>query len=98
MTERRETTMAELTGLDLGHTIKIEGGPEGVLSRVLHEGGVEGGIQPTYVRLFTAGLTESTVGRFDPRNPVVVEPMRVDVIDAEPEFVDTPFIGAELPT
>lgn len=74
--------MAELTGRDLGHTIKIgEDGPEGVLGRILHEGGPEG-IQPTYIRLYTTGLTESSIGRYHPETPVVVEPLMVDVIDA----------------
>jgi len=87
MTERRETVMAELTARDLGHTIKIgESGPEGVLGRVLHEGNAEG-VQPTYIRLYTAGLTESTVGRFHPETPVVVEPLMVDVVDATSELV-----------
>lgn len=84
MTERRETTMAELTARDLGHTISIKDGPEGVLARVLHEGGVEGNgaLLPTYIRLYTGGLTESISARFDPENPVIVEPLQIDVIDA----------------
>lgn len=69
----RETVLAELTARDLGHTVKI-GSKEGVLVRVLHEGGTEG-LQPTYVRILTAGLTESEVARFHPETPVVIEPL-----------------------
>lgn len=82
MTERRETVLAELTGRDVGHTIKIgESGPEGVLGRVLHEGSPDG-LQPTYIRLYTAGLTESHIARYNPETPVVVEPLVIQVVDA----------------
>lgn len=84
MAERRVTTMADLTGHDLGHPITFQDGEatrEGVLARVLHEGGPSGH-QPTYIRYFTAGLTESTTGRYDPHTEVVVDAVSVDIIDA----------------
>jgi hypothetical protein len=76
----RETVLAELTARDLGHPVTING-MAGVLVRVLHEGGTEG-LQPTYIRLLTAGLTESQVGRFHPETPVVVEPL-TEIVEAD---------------
>jgi hypothetical protein len=85
VSERRVTTMAELTAHDLGRAVSFtepDGtAREGVLARVLHEGGPSG-IQPTAIRYFTAGLTESTIGRYDGTTEIVVEPHEVDVIDA----------------
>lgn len=75
----RETVLAELTGRDLGHSITVNG-MTGVLVRVLHEGNTEN-IQPSYIRLLTAGMTESEVGRFNPETPVVVHPL-TQTIDA----------------
>ena len=76
----RLTVLAELTARDLGHQVRI-GDKEGVLVRVLHEGNTEG-IQPTYIRLLTAGMTESEVGRFNPETPVSVEPL-TEIVDAD---------------
>ena len=86
----RETVLAELTGRDLGHNVRI-GDLEGVLARVLHEGSPTG-LQPTYIRVFTDGLTESQTGRFDPETPVLVEPLTeiVDADESSPEISLTP--------
>lgn len=64
--------LGDLGAHDIGHVIKFDGG-EGVLTRVLHEGGSTG-VRPTYLTLQTDGLTSSMTGRFDHDLSVTVMP------------------------
>lgn len=73
--------LGDLGAHDIGHVIKFAD-HEGVLTRVLHEGG-SSGIRPTYLTLQVDGLTAIMTGRFDHDLPVTVLPRKHSHEDPE---------------